>query len=157
MEWIGSTILKTFWRPTINVIRTRYHADKTRLVRRYGYDEKLWSGGLLPRSNGRPLPMPEYRPKNAWTERRALFGQNDYIDILGKGDLHPVKTLYTLPAWIRGFQAHQEYHVILRKRKMFAKTAKPAMRPTKWKDLEKRLSFLYRKLNRKTKTGNSPD
>lgn len=41
--------------------RTRYHADKTRLVRRYGYEEKIWSGGLHPRSEGRSLPLPEYR------------------------------------------------------------------------------------------------
>ncbi|KAG6447577.1 hypothetical protein O3G_MSEX005041 [Manduca sexta] len=110
MELLRSTILNTFWKPTVNIVRTRYHADKTRLVRRYGYEEKLWSGGLLPRSEGRRMPMPEYRPANAWSERKALFGQNDYIDILGKGDLHPVKTLYNVPSWIRGVSGH-EYHV----------------------------------------------
>ncbi|CAH2100099.1 unnamed protein product [Euphydryas editha] len=154
MEWLSSTILKSLWRPTVNIVRTRYHADKTRLVRRYGYEEKIWSGGLMPRSEGRRLPMPEYRPLNPWTERRALFGQNDYIDILGSGDLHPVKTLYTLPSWIKGVSGH-EYHILLRKKKMFARTGAPVMRPTKWKEYEKRLSFLYRKLNRKTKTGPS--
>ncbi|KAI5642506.1 mitochondrial ribosomal subunit domain-containing protein [Phthorimaea operculella] len=156
MELLGSTVLKNFWRPAVNIVRTRYHADKSRLVRRYGFEEKIWCGGLLPRSQGKALPMPEYRPKNPWTERRALFGQNDYIDILGTGEIHPVKTLYTVPSWIRGVSGH-EYHILLRKKKMFAKTAAPVVRPTKWKDLEKRLSFLYRKLNRKTKTGPSPD
>ncbi|XP_050359265.1 39S ribosomal protein L51, mitochondrial [Nymphalis io] len=155
MEWLSSTILKTLWRPTVNIIRTRYHADKTRLVRRYGYEEKIWSGGLMPRSEGRPLPIPEYRPLNPWTQRRALFGQNDYIDILGSGELHPIKTLYTLPSWIKGVRGH-EYHILLRKKKMFARTGAPMIRPTKWKEYEKRLSFLYRKLNRKTKTGPSP-
>lgn len=38
---------------------------------------------------------------------------------------------------------------------MFARTGTPVTRPTKWKEYEKRLSFLYRKLNRKTKTGPS--
>ncbi|XP_013144717.1 PREDICTED: 39S ribosomal protein L51, mitochondrial [Papilio polytes] len=156
MERLGTTILNTLWRPSLNIVRTRYHADKTRLVRRYGYEEKLWCGGLLPRNPGRQLPIPEYRPANAWTERRALYGQNDYIDILGPGNLHPVKTLYTVPSWIRGVSGH-EYHILLRKKKMFAKTASPMVRPTKWKELEKRLSYLYKKLNRKTKTGQSPD
>ncbi|XP_014357868.2 39S ribosomal protein L51, mitochondrial [Papilio machaon] len=156
MERLGSTILKSLWRPSINIVRTRYHADKTRLVRRYGYEEKLWCGGLLPRISERQLPIPQYRPANAWTERKALYGQNDYIDILGPGNLHPVKTLYTVPSWIRGVSGH-EYHILLRKKKMFAKTGSPVVRPTKWKELQKRLSYLYRKLNRKTKTGPSPD
>ncbi|XP_075979046.1 mitochondrial ribosomal protein L51 [Anticarsia gemmatalis] len=156
MSWLGSQVLNILWKPTVNIVRTRYHAEKTRLVRRYGYEEKIWSGGLLPRTLGKPLPLPEYRPANAWTERKALFGQNDYIDILGSGEIHPVKTLYTVPSWIRGVSG-SEYHILLRKKKMWSKTGTPTMRPTKWKDMEKRLSFLYRKLNRKTKTGPSPD
>ncbi|CAB3237089.1 unnamed protein product [Arctia plantaginis] len=156
MTFLGLRVLDVLWKPTVNIVRHRYHADKTRLVRRYGYKEQIWSGGLLPRALGKPLPIPEYRPSNAWTERRALFGQNDYIDILGPGDLHPVKTLYTVPSWIRGVSG-SEYHILLRKKKMWSKTASPAIRPTKWKELQKRISFLYRKLNRKTKTGFSPD
>lgn len=156
MSWLGLKVFNVIWKPSVNVVRTRYHADKGVIIKRYGYEEKIWSGGLLPRKLGKPLPIPEYRPSNAWTERKALFGQNDYIDILGTGEIHPVKTLYTVPSWIRGVSG-TEYHILLRKKKMWSKTASPVVRPTKWKDLERRLSFLYRKLNRKTKTGPSPD
>ncbi|XP_022115765.1 39S ribosomal protein L51, mitochondrial [Pieris rapae] len=154
MEWLCSRVLKGFWRPSVNIVRTRYHAEKQQLVRRYGFEEKIWCGGLLPRSNGRCLPMPEYRPANPWTQRKALYGQNDYIDILGNKGLHPVKTLYTIPTWIKGVTGN-EYHVMLRKKKMLASTSYPKVRPTKWKDLEKRLKYLYRRLNQKTKTGMS--
>ncbi|CAH0699160.1 unnamed protein product [Spodoptera exigua] len=156
MAWLGSTVLNFFWKPSVNIVRTRYHSEKQRLIKRFGYEEKLWNGGLLPRTLGKPLPMPEYRPANPWTERKALFGQNDYIDILGSGDLHPVKTLYTVPSWIRGVKGN-EFQVLLRKRKMLGQAGFRQVRPTKWKELEKRISFLYRKLNRKTKTGPSPD
>ncbi|CAK1548337.1 unnamed protein product [Leptosia nina] len=156
MEWLSSKVLKVLWRPTVNIVRTRYHSEKQQIIKRYGYEEKLWCGGLLPRSNGKRLPMPEYRPANPWTEKKALYGQNDYIDILGNGQIHPVKTLYTVPAWIRGVSGN-EYQVLLRKKKLFSKTGYPAVRPKKWKELEKRLLFLSKMLNRKTKTGMSRD
>ncbi len=68
-------------------VRFRFHADKVAKglkIHRHGYDELIFKKGLLPRNiyPDRALPIPDYKPKNAWNEKRALFGQNDYIGIL---------------------------------------------------------------------------
>ena len=144
------------WIPQVTTVRYRYHADKIKngpIIKRYGYKEKIDQTGLLSRkSDKRVIQIPFYRPANPWAEKRAFFGQNDYIDILGNDNLHPTKILYNIPAWLRGVRGN-EYQVLLRKTNMLKRGIFPRLRPTKWKEIQKRIRWLYKFLNRKTRTG----
>ncbi|XP_045105298.1 39S ribosomal protein L51, mitochondrial-like [Portunus trituberculatus] len=141
------------WAPLVTSVRHRYHwqkMEKGPLLRNYGEKEPLHNKGLLPHmEHHKRLPIPLFRPKNNWAEKRALFGQNDYIDILGPGNLHPTKTAYSVPAWLRGFKGN-EYQMLLRKKKMFGRQM-GIYRPTKRREMEKRIVWLYKFLNFKTK------
>jgi len=130
-------------------IEVRFRENKPTYIRRYGYDDPIKRRGLLPRSKELkdPVPMPEYRPKNLWNEKRALFGQNDYIDILGDGNVHPVRLLTNVPYWLRGFRGN-EYQMLLRKRKTYGDYLKN-MKPTKYNELQKRIKYLHKFMNRK--------
>ncbi|KAK7053121.1 39S ribosomal protein L51, mitochondrial, partial [Halocaridina rubra] len=141
------------WTPLVTTVRYRYYADKIAkgpLLRNYGYEDKLHTKGLLPHmKSDRRLPIPIYRPKNNWATKRALFGQNDYIDILGNGTLHPTQVCYSVPYWLRGFKGN-EFQMLLRKRKFFGKHMR-LYRPSKYRDMNLRIRWLYRYLNRKTR------
>ncbi|XP_042874954.1 39S ribosomal protein L51, mitochondrial-like [Penaeus japonicus] len=141
------------WTPQTTSVRHRYHADKLErgpLMKNYGYEEKLHTKGMLPHIvHGKRLPIPMYRPRNCWSEKRALFGQNDYIDILGDRSLKPTDVSYSVPHWLRGFKGN-EYQMLLRKRKLFH-AQMSRYQPTKLTQLNKRIRKLYVHLNQKTR------
>ncbi|XP_058802637.1 large ribosomal subunit protein mL51 [Phymastichus coffea] len=141
------------WVPQITAVRFRYWADRPRIVRRYGYKDPIDQTGTLAHTGGNKpvIELPIYRPKNAWTQRKALFGINNYIDILAEEPIKVTKIMYNVPAWLRGVKG-TEYHVLLKKRQMLKRGVYPLARPTKWKELEKRIRYLYKFMNRKTKT-----
>ncbi|XP_018917161.2 large ribosomal subunit protein mL51 isoform X1 [Bemisia tabaci] len=156
MSWFPSLAKKIF-NPQLTFVRNRYWKDRQgagHLLKRHGYEETIHKEGLLPRpepgDTQRLKTLPIYRPNDTWAEHKALFGQNDYIDILGNERVKPHKILYNIPMWLRGVRGN-EYQVILRKYKTLAPGIYPVARPTKWHQLRFRIKYLSFFLNRKTK------
>ncbi|KAA3680632.1 uncharacterized protein DEA37_0004559 [Paragonimus westermani] len=109
------------------------------------YNPRLYEGGLLPRleHTDEPVRLPEYRPRDKWAPHRAHFGQNDYIDLLGDGDLGP-RDFYTGPPWILG--ARNEFQ------RVCARVNNPAIvaymeefEPSRLKLEQKNQRYLYKK------------
>ncbi|XP_059480267.1 large ribosomal subunit protein mL51 [Neocloeon triangulifer] len=148
------SLVSAFHRVCVQAVRNK---SMTKLVPpprpRHGYCIRLHKG-LLPRlpDEKRRLPMPEYRPSDAWAPKRALFGQNDYIDILGNENIHPVSLQYHIPFYARGMRGN-EFRMLLHKRKMLQSTDFALRRPKKWQDLNKRIRYIRRWMNQKTQTG----
>lgn len=136
-------------------VRYRYYAEKIArgpIAKKYGYNDPLFQNGILPRlKNAKRLPVPLYKPKNAWSEERATFGQNDYIDILGGGRLKPHNICYNVPKWLRGRKGN-EYQLLTLKQRILSHTKYEEDYPKTWENLNKRIRHLYKYLNRKTKT-----
>ena len=84
--------LKTTCLPAMSfhtsTLKERWHKDmvENRRLYRYGYVDKVKQSGALPRiseDSPRVKTMKVFRPSNPFAPKEALFGQNDYIDILG--------------------------------------------------------------------------
>ncbi|XP_049270788.1 39S ribosomal protein L51, mitochondrial isoform X1 [Rhipicephalus sanguineus] len=126
--------------------------ERRKYIRRYGYESPLLPPGYLPRlpkEKEKLRTQPVYTPKDAWCERRALFGQNDYIDILGNGNLKPVHIMRGVPGWLQGFQGN-EFQMLLRKRQVVNHWRQT--RPTDFHKLQKRIRWLYKVLNHRTRS-----
>lgn len=175
-----SSVLRKVWEPQVNVKRNRWWKEqrKTPLVRRFGYEDDIIHKGLLPRIKDakRFKSLPIYTPKDSWNEKKALFGQNDYIDILGtsfnpiqknekcsngwkfihashfvgNGRLNPVQVGYDVPAWLRGFRGN-EFETLLRKQALWSVGTFPEERPQKWEKIKSRIDWLWYHLNYRRK------
>ncbi|KAK7093991.1 large ribosomal subunit protein mL51-like [Littorina saxatilis] len=115
--------------------------------RRYGYEPRFYTGGALPRGLDAPLKtLPSYKVKDSWNRKRALFGQNDYIDILGDGSIKPAD-LIRGPDWLIGFKGNELQR--LKRRLMFHGERLRHLYPAKYNNIQKRIFFLYKKYNQK--------
>lgn len=115
--------------------------------RSYGYHENMFKGGLLPRDDKPFRSMTKYKPKDRWDEKHALFGQNDYIDILGDGDIHPAD-LQKGPSWLIGQKDRSELHRLLRRLRFDGEKLRETF-PSKHHDMNKRVRYLYRRYNKR--------
>ena len=76
----------------------RWHKDKVenRDLYRHGYVDRVKQSGALPRiseDSPRVKEIKVFRPSNPFAPKEALFGQNDYIDILGRYKINIRKQL----------------------------------------------------------------
>ncbi|CAL1531046.1 unnamed protein product [Lymnaea stagnalis] len=117
---------------------------KTPGPRRYGHHIEYYTNGVLPRHERPVRSLPPYRPKDNWATKPALFGQNDYIDILGDGTVHPADLL-TGPRWLIAFKANERDRM-LRKMEWEGPRLK-LMYPSEYNRIEKRIRYLTKIYN----------
>ncbi|XP_051011346.1 39S ribosomal protein L51, mitochondrial [Acomys russatus] len=91
------------------------------------------------------LTLPPPRVVDRWNEKRALFGVYDNIGILGNFEKHP-KDLIKGPSWLRGWRGN-ELQRCVRKKKMVGSR----MFAEDLQNLNKRISYLYKRFNRRGK------
>jgi len=123
----------------------RWHKDvaKRQHIAKYGYKDQVKRSGALPRiseDEERWDARRVFTPENPWAQKRALFGQNDYIDILGEDPdaLRPSEVNYEQPEWLREVphQMHP-YQRLLMKKKLLEETDYPTTHPKTWDELNK--------------------
>lgn len=136
---------------------------ENRYVNDVGYKAEYYKGGPKPRFNDEEKEhMKDYTIQNApldeWDEKNAVFGQNDYIDILGDGNLSIRELNVEAPFWLRGveikgdkFEEVQFHHTL--RRLHFEEDYLLNARPTRWWQLRRELTRYARACNRYNKRG----
>lgn len=136
--------------------RVMFYED--RYVTDVGYRAEYYKGGPKPRFNDdEKKHMEKYMTLNApfdeWDPKAAVFGQNDYIDILGDGNLSIRELNVDAPAYLRGWEfkgdkwEEKQFHHIMR-RLHFEEDYLLNLRPTKWWQMRKELTRHARTCNR---------
>ena len=132
----------------------RWHSDivKDRNIYRYGYQDKCKRSGALPRISNdeetRWSVMDIHTPENPFAQKRALLGQNDYIDILGEDPdmFKPSELNYAQPEWLRKVDNNMTpYLRALYKKRMLEKTSYPETHPNTYHRLNMRIFKRYGK------------
>lgn len=75
---------------------------------------------------------------------QARMGENDYIDLLGDGNLHPAQLQYHVPRWLRGFPGQHkaiELVKLIHYRNLY-KEKLTQHSPHRWHQLCKRIGYL---------------
>uniref|UniRef100_A0A0M3IIU0 Large ribosomal subunit protein mL51 n=2 Tax=Ascaris TaxID=6251 RepID=A0A0M3IIU0_ASCLU len=96
-----------------------------------------------------PVARPQYKVREPWSEAQARFGENDYIDLLGDGSVHPAQLQYHTPAWLRGFPGQHRANELI-KLIHFRNLHKEKMQinsPRRWHELNKRIKYLLQRHN----------
>jgi len=125
---------------------------KVRRGNRRIHNPKIFTDGLLPRPGGewddKPLPMPIWDPvkNDQWTKKKALFGQNDYIDILGDGTVHPWE-LIRAPPWLKGYRGNELQRIA--RQLGFQGAYLRETYPSRYHTLTKTMFYYFKRLNRR--------
>ncbi|KAI3421977.1 39S ribosomal protein L51, mitochondrial [Globodera pallida] len=120
----------------------------TNKIKDTGYYFRYHREGIeaLPRipDSREPLYKPKSKISEPWRESQARFGENDYIDLLGDGSLHPAQLQYHVPRWLRGFPGQHkaiEPIKLIHYRNLY-KSKLEQNSPHKWHQLNKRIKHL---------------
>jgi len=98
-----------------------------------------------------PLHRPDYKIRDSWSREQSRFGQNDYIDLLGDGNLHPSQLQYHIPTWLRGFPGQHRANELIKLihyRNLY-KDQLQTKTPRGWLELCKRIKYLLQHHNYK--------
>ncbi|CAA92984.1 Large ribosomal subunit protein mL51 [Caenorhabditis elegans] len=96
-----------------------------------------------------PVARPAYKVRDQWSDEAARFGQNDYIDLLGDGSVHPAQLQYHTPTWLRGFPGQHKANELIKLihyRNLYDAKLKQNS-PKRWHELRKRIKYLMMQHN----------